>query len=155
MITKDDCVSILVKLGDTGLDVNPMITRLLIAPNIPLDVLQFIVKNNGVNVNEFYEVLRKKHNKNNSKLYTNIVREDVADNEIPTMLASLLTQITLFSRNLKDPGAFYREARADETARALQSYFTDNDLTAAKSLLKLLRADLLVLEYLEGRRELA
>ena len=60
MITKDDCVSILVKLGDTGLDVNPMITKLLIAPNIPLDVLQFIVKNNGVNVNEFYEVLRKK-----------------------------------------------------------------------------------------------
>lgn len=155
MITKDDCVSILVKLGDKGLEVNSLITKLLIAPKIPLDILQFIVENNGIYVNQFYEVLRKKHNQNNSKLYTNIVREDAADSEIPTMMASLLTQMTLFGEKTENPEAFYKEARADEATSALKTYFTSGDLSPAKALLKLMRADLLVLEYLAGRRELA
>lgn len=59
MITKSDCLSILVKLGDTGINVNQHLRKLAISKEIPLDTLKFIADNRGIEIANFYEMLRK------------------------------------------------------------------------------------------------
>jgi hypothetical protein len=62
MITKNDCLTILVSLEDRGIDINQQMKRLLTSKDIPIDVLKFILTNRGIEVANFYEMLRKKHN---------------------------------------------------------------------------------------------
>lgn len=154
MITKDICLSILVRLGDEGHDVNSLMTKLLLAPDLPIDVLKFIVEHNGIHVNEFYEMLRRKHNESNSRLYINLVNEELPENEVLSTASCLLTQIILFGKKLGEADTFYQEARADEVTGALNDYFVNGNLERIKLLLQAVRADLLVLEYLAGRRAL-
>ena len=76
MITKNDCLSILVKLEDSGVkNIDTYMRKLLVSREIPLEVLKFISENRGLEISKFYEMLRKNHNKKKSPLYTNIVRE--------------------------------------------------------------------------------
>lgn len=155
MLTKSDCLSILVNLNDSGIEVNPMMRKLTLANEPPLEVLKFIVANRGVIVTDFYEQLRKKHNQHKSTLYTNLVKEDTVEEQIPIILSSLLTQICLYSKNLTQlerQEQFYQEARASEITEALQDYFISTSLQKCKALLHLIKADLLVLEYLADRR---
>ena len=46
-----------------------------------------------------------------------------------------------------------KEVRAEEISRALNEYFKQEDLSLATHVLKAVKTDLLVLEYLNGRRE--
>ena len=156
MITKNDCMTILVRLEDKGLDINPYMKKLIISKDIPVDVLKFISDNRGIEVGNFYEMLRKSHNQKKSPLYTNILKEVSDPQDIITTLSCLLTQIILYGKKLTDTyDSFIREVRAEEITRALNSYFKDQDIALAVSLLRLIKSDLLVLEYINGRRELA
>ena len=75
MITKNDCLSILAKLDESGISgVNPYVKKLLISRDIPLEVLKFISDNRGLEVSKFYEMLRRSHNQKKSPLYTNILK---------------------------------------------------------------------------------
>jgi len=153
MITKDDCMSILLKLEDQGININNIMRKLVIAKDIPLEVLQFIAQNRGVEALNFYEMLRVRYNKKKTPLYKNILKEN-SDAEITTILACLLTQIVLYSKKLESKELFLKEIRAEEIARVLQSYFETDDLEQCKKLLHLIKADLMVLEYLNGKRTL-
>lgn len=153
MITKDDCMSILLKLEDQGININNIMRKLVISKDIPLDVLQFIAQNRGVEALNFYEMLRVRYNKKKTPLYKNILKEN-SDTEITTILACLLTQIVLYSKKLESKELFLKEIRAEEIARVLQSYFETDDLEQCKKLLHLIKADLMVLEYLNGKRTL-
>lgn len=159
MITKDNCMSILVKLSDSGVDkiaVNKHIKTLMMSRGeIPLDVLRFISNNRGIEVANFYEVLRKSHNEKKSPLYTNIVRDITEPQNILTTLSSFLTQIFLYGRKLDDPELFYKEVRAEEVSRVLNEYCATGNIDTCEKMLRLLKADLLVLEYVAGRRDLA
>ena len=154
MLTKDDCMSILISLEDKGIDINSQMKNLIISPNPPISVLKFIIENKGVSVVEFYEMLRKKHNQKKSSLYKNILDETADIFQAVTMLSCLLTQIILFGQKL-DTGAtmFFAEVRAEEIASVLTEYFKSGDFERGLKLLKLIKSDLLVLEYLNGRRE--
>jgi hypothetical protein len=153
MITKNDCMSILLKLEDQGLNINNMMRKLVIAKETPLEVLQFIAQNRGMEAINFYEMLRVRYNKKKTPLYKNIIK-NTDESEITTILACLLTQIVLYSKKLDDKGLFLKEIRAEEISRVLHDYFETEDLEQCKKLLQLIRADLLVLEYLNGRRNL-
>jgi hypothetical protein len=153
MITKNDCMSILLKLEDRGLNINNMMRKLVIAKETPLEVLQFIAQNRGMEAINFYEMLRVRYNKKKTPLYKNIIK-NTDESEITTILACLLTQIVLYSKKLDDKGLFLKEIRAEEISRVLHDYFETEDLEQCKKLLQLIRADLLVLEYLNGRRNL-
>lgn len=156
MITKNDCLSILVKLDDSGVaNVDPQIRKLLISKDIPLDVLKFILDNRGIEVSNFYEMLRKSHNQKKSPLYVNIISGVEEENNIITTLTSLLTQISLYSRKLANKELFFKEVRAEEIAKVLKEYFETGSCEDCKALLSLIKSDLLVLEYIAGRRELA
>lgn len=151
MISRTDCMDILIELEDRGLNINPYMRKLVISDHIPVEVLKFIAANQGLEVGNFYEMLRKKHNQKKSPLYTNILKEKQDD--IITTLTCLLTQICLYSNKLKNKETFLKEVRAEEISRALNEYFKQEDLSSATHVLKAVKTDLLVLEYLNGRRE--
>lgn len=154
MITKDDCMTILVKLGDEGISVNSVIRKLLIAKEVPLDVLKFIAENRGMEVINFYEMLRKRYNQKKSPIYKNILDDLNNDKEIITTLSCLLTQVLLYGEKLSNPSLFYKEVRAEEITKVLNNYFKDENTEICKALLRLIKTDLLVLEYINGRRTL-
>lgn len=154
MITKTDCMSLLVKLEDKGIDVNPYMKKLIVSKEIPLDVLRFIADNRGIEIINFYEMLRHSYNKKKSPLYKNILQEVETPEDTIILLSCLLTQIILYGNKLENKGSFLKEARAEEITRVLNTYFKDNNIGEGLALLKLIKSDLLVLEYIAGRREL-
>lgn len=155
MITKNDCLSILVALEDQGIDINNQMKKLLTSKEIPLDVLKFISDKKGIEVSNFYEMLRKKYNQKKSPLYKNIVKEIDDPEEVITTLACLLVQITLYSNKLiSNKERFQREVRAEEITRVLNNYYSTGALEQCLALIKLLKSDLLVLEHISGKREI-
>ena len=156
MITKNDCLSILVKLEDNGVKgIDAQMRKLLVSKDIPLDVLKFISENRGIEVGNFYEMLRKSHNQKKSPLYTNILKEVENPDELITTLSCLLTQIILYGNKLINRDQFFREVRAEEVSRVINNFFKTGTYDECQALLKLIKSDLLVLEYIAGRRELA
>jgi hypothetical protein len=154
MITKNDCLTVLVSLEDRGLNINSAMKKLITSKEVPLDVLKFILDNRGIEVANFYEMLRKKHNDKKSPLYHNIVKEIADPEEIITTLACLLVQITLYSKKLPaNKEIFQREVRAEEITRVLNNYYSTGELSQCLALLKLLKTDLVVLEHISGRRD--
>jgi hypothetical protein len=154
MITKNDCLTLLVALEDKGIDINGPMKKLITSKDIPLDVLKFILDNRGVEVANFYEMLRKKHNQKKSPLYHNIVKDITDLDEIITTLACLLVQVTLYSKKLtSNKEIFQREVRAEEITRVLNHYYSTGEFDQCLALIKLLKADLVVLEHISGRRE--
>ena len=155
MITKNDCLSILTKLDESGVSgVNSYVRKLVVARDIPLEVLKFISDNRGLEVSKFYEMLRKSHNQKKSPLYTNILKEVDDPQEVVTTLSCLLTQILLYGKKLESKDQFFREVRAEELTRVLNNYFKTGLYEECLRLIKILKSDLLVLEYIAGRREL-
>ena len=154
MITKNDCLTVLVSLEDRGVDINDAMKKLVTAKDIPMEVLKFILDNRGSEVANFYEMLRKKHNQKKSPLYYNIVKEIEDPEELVTTLACLLVQVTLYSNKLKtNKEIFQREVRAEEITRVLNNYYSTGMLDQCLALVKLLKTDMLVLEYISGRRD--
>jgi hypothetical protein len=154
MITKNDCLTVLVALEDRGLDINPIMKKLITSKEVPHEVLKFILDNRGIEVANFYEMLRKKHNDKKSPLYHNIVKEVSDPEEIITTLACLLVQITLYSKKLlTNKEIFQREVRAEEITRVLNNYYTTGTMDQCLALIRLIKTDLLVLEHISGRRE--
>ena len=155
MITKNDCLSILTKLDESGVSgVNSYVRKLVVARDIPLEVLKFISDNRGLEVSKFYEMLRKSHNQKKSPLYTNILKEIEDPQEVVTTLSCLLTQILLYGKKLESRDQFFREVRAEELTRVLNNYFKTGLYEECLNLIKVIKSDLLVLEYIAGRREL-
>ena len=155
MITKNDCLSILVKLEDNGVQgVDVYMRKLLVSREVPLEVLKFISDNRGLEVSHFYEMLRKSHNQKKSPLYTNILKEIDDPQEVVITLSCLLTQILLYSKKLDNKEQFFREVRAEELTRTLNSYFKTGLYEGCLNLIRIIKADLLVLEYIAGRRDL-
>ena len=155
MITKNDCLSLLVRLEDEGVgNIDTYMRKLLVSREIPLEVLKFISDNRGLEISKFYEMIRKNHNKKKSPLYTNIVREQSEAKEVALTLSCLLTQILLYGNKLDQPELFFKEARATEITQVLNEYFQTGLTENCYALLKIIKSDLLVLEYIAGRREL-
>ena len=154
MITKNDCLTILVSLEDRGINIDSPMKKLITTKDIPMDVLKFILDNRGIEVANFYEMLRKKHNQKKSPLYHNIVKEIEDPDEMITTLSCLLVQINLYAKKLtSNKEIFQREVRAEEITRVLNNYYATGALEQCPALIKLLKTDLIVLEHISGRRE--
>ena len=154
MITKNDCLTILVSLEDKNINIDKPMKKLLTSKEIPMEVLKFILDNRGIEVANFYEMLRKKHNQKKSPLYYNIVKDIIDTDEIIITLSCLLVQITLYSKKLVfNKDIFQREVRAEEITRVLNHYYTTGEFDQCIALMKLIKTDLLVLEHISGRRE--
>ena len=154
MLNKSDCMSILIKLEDKGVDINAQMKKLILAKDIPIDVLKFIAEKQGLEAVNFYEMLRKSYNNKKSKLYKNIL-DDIKLEDVCVILSSLLRQIALYSSKLTDTkDSFLQEIRANEISEALADFYKSDNVEKCLAVLNAIKTDLLVLEYLNGRREL-
>lgn len=154
MLNKSDCMSILIKLEDKGVDINAQMKKLILAKDIPIDVLKFIAEKQGLEAVNFYEMLRKSYNNKKSKLYKNIL-DDIKLEDVCVILSSLLLQIALYSSKLTDTkDSFLHEIRANEISEALADFYKSDNIEKCLAVLNAVKTDLLVLEYLNGRREL-
>ena len=154
MLNKSDCMSMLIKLEDKGVDINAQMKKLILAKDIPIDVLKFIAEKQGLEAVNFYEMLRKSYNNKKSKLYKNIL-DDIKLEDVCVILSSLLLQIALYSSKLTDTkDSFLQEIRANEISEALADFYKSDNVEKCLAVLNAIKTDLLVLEYLNGRREL-
>lgn len=154
MLNKSDCMSILIKLEDKGVDIDAQMKKLILAKDIPIDVLKFIAEKQGLEAVNFYEMLRKSYNNKKSKLYKNIL-DDIKLEDVCVILSSLLLQIALYSSKLTDTkNSFLQEMRANEISEALADFYKSDNVEKCLAVLNAIKTDLLVLEYLNGRREL-
>ena len=147
MVTKNDLILLLTEMEEAGVDVDKYLLKATISNNIDLEVLKFINDNRQLDVAAFYELIRKNYNSKKSPLYKNIVREELAEPEdVLTTLAALNLQILLFAKKLDNNEMFLKHSRAEEITRVLNNYYKTYDLIPCFKLLKLIKADLKVLE---------
>ena len=146
MITRNDCYLLLAEINEKGIDTSAQIKSRMSSTSIPLDVIKFINDNRQLDLTSFYEKIRKSYNNKKSKLYINIVKEVENPQDVLTTLSSLLTQILLFTKSADDKQMFMRHSRAQEISQVLHNYFKDYNLTNCVKLLRLIKADLKVLE---------
>lgn len=153
MISKNDLVLLLTDLEERGIDIGDSIVRLMSSRTIPLDILSLINKNRPMDITNFYERLRKNYNDKRSNLYKNIMKEVDGTDEILTTLSSLNLQILLYGKHVDNKNMFLKNARAEEIVSVLKKYYSTYDLSDAMKLMKLIKADIVVLETSTGRRE--
>lgn len=155
MISKSDLILILTDLAENGINTSNHIQKVLTSRNIPLDVVKFINDNRELEVNKFYTHLRKSYNTGKSKLYINIMKEIEDVNEVLTTLSSLNLQILLFSKKVDDKPLFFNHCRSIEINKVLTLYFQNYDLTNCIRLLRLIKADIIAFETINGKRQVA
>lgn len=153
MLTRNDVLILLKELKDNGVDTSSVIMY-AVREEIPsIKVLKFINEYRPLDIQLFYEKLRKSYNDKRSKLYINIVREIEDPNEVLTTLSSLVTQILLFSRTVEDPQMFLKTARLDDITKCLYAYTKTYDILPSIKLLQYIKADLKAFESLKNTQE--
>ena len=151
MISKSDVVLLLTELQNSGEDVSRDIMSLYKSDTIPLEILKKINSTKPLSVVRFYEKIRQSYNKKHSKMYINIMRSDenaIQDvKTILTTLSGLLNQILQFECD--DKPMFLKHVRADEITKVLDIYFKTFNIEPAFKLLKLIKADVKVIQMLK------
>lgn len=150
MITKNDCLLLLVELKDNFPDkkaeIDSHIKKLLISASPSVELIKFINDNRELNLRSFYEKLRKSYNQGNSKLYKNIVNEtELEPKELLCCLGALQQQVLLYYKMLDDK-SFLNQARFNQISKCLLNYYNTGDIVPCQQLLNLFRIDLKFLE---------
>ena len=150
MLKKNDLILLLTQLQEAGVEVSSQLKKVIVSPELPIDVIKFINDNRQLDVTGFYEQLRKSYNNKRSSLYINLVREEPKDpNEVLITLASLNLQILLYAKHLEQPQMFISHSRAEEITRVLNNYYRTYDLKPVIALRDLIRSDLKVFESIK------
>lgn len=150
MLKKNDLILLLTQLQEGGIEVSNQLKKVIVSPEIPVEVIKFINDNRQLDVTGFYEQLRKSYNNKRSSLYINLVREEPKDpNEVLITLSSLNLQILLYAKHLEKPQMFLSHSRAEEITRALNNYYRTYDLKPVIALRDLIRSDLKVFESIK------
>ena len=154
MITKNDVLLLLTDLQEHGVDCNKEFELTLKSDTIPLSALKLINDNRPIDIVNFYNKLRKSYNDKRSKLYISIMKSDENKlndpKKIVTTLSALLNQILQYQAN--DTVLFYKHSRCNEIIKVLEIYFNNYNLEPASQLLALMKADIISLEYIAGKR---
>lgn len=156
MLTRNDCLLLLSELETFDNVDKEKLKQITLKTasqlNVSLDTLKFINTYKPLDVKNFYNQIRQNYNNKKSKLYINIVKEIDDTTKVLTTLSSLLTQILLYSENTKkcdNKQLFLQHSRAKEISLALSKYFEDYDITICLQLMRIIKADIKVLEELE------
>lgn len=155
MIEKTDLILLLGELEDNNVDISKYKNLLLTTKGVNLEVLKFINNQRPLEVTKFYERLRKSYNEKKSNLYMNICKSDedkLKDKDVPIIIASLLTQILLSANKITDVSEremFISHSRATDLTKALLKYELENDLNTCMRVLRVVKADMKVLESIK------
>ena len=153
-ITKSDCLILLTELENNNIsNADTYIKELMKYKEPTLNIIKFINDNKELECRNFYEKIRKSYNEHHSKLYKNIVTNDLEPKEILTCLASLNLQILIHLKNVKNSQMFLRQLRFEEIQKVMLNYAIKGDIIPCQKLLELFRADIKVLESLSTDKE--
>ena len=127
-----------------------MIKRALRSNDVDIEVVKFINNHRQLDVNAFYEKIRKSYNNKKSNLYKNIVTCDEVDctETVLTTLAALNLQILLFIDTVIDSKMFMSHTRFEEINQVLLNYSRTYDLVPCIKVLQIIKADLKAFEYI-------
>ena len=75
MISKNDCMLLLIDLEEKGFNTDKQIEQLVRMNEPSLDIIEFINKNRQLDLSRFYEKLRHSYKNKKSSIYINIVKE--------------------------------------------------------------------------------
>ena len=154
MITSNDLILLLTDIQEHGENVDSMLMEVMSnTGRIPEDVLKFFNDRRPLDVTCFYDLLRNNYNHHKSELYRNIMKEIDDPDEVIVTLGALNLQIELYGRKLANRKMFFEHSRANEIIRVLGNYYATFDITEAMKLLKLIKADNVVLETVSGHRK--
>lgn len=149
MLTREDLLLLLDEIEQRGIGVKNYPYKLMMSARIPPEILKFVNDNRPLEINNFYEMLRKNHNKKKTPLYKNLVKGEFDSNkEVLITLASLHLQILLYAKKLEDETLFLKHSRAEEITQVLNNYYRTYDLIPCLKLLKLIRNDMKCFELL-------
>lgn len=152
MLKTSDLLLLLTEIGEEGVDVKKYINRTILSTTIDKEVIAFINSHRCLDVAKFYEKIRKSYNSKKSKLYINIVKDEIIPQECLTTLAALNLQILLFAEKAENKEMFLSHSRAEEITRVLNHYYKTYDLIPCYKMIKLIKADILTFEEAAGRR---
>ena len=156
MLQVNDLVRILTDMEENGDDgAHEHLMKTLRTNSISTSTLKYINDRRPLDVTQFYEMLRKNHNRKKSPLYKNIVKDIEDPNEAISTLSAFVLQLFLYGKHVTESNKilFFKHVRAEEATRVLNLFYKNYDVTSAMKLLRLLKADLLALETATGRRE--
>lgn len=153
MLQKTDLVLLLTELQEQGVEVSNQIKTVVTSQNIPMDVIKFINEHKQLDAVAFYERLRKNYNNKRSDLYKNLVKDTIEPIDIITTLSAFALQVVLYSKHVANEELFFNSVRIEEVTRVLHNYYISYELTSAMKLIKLIRSDILAIEYANGRRD--
>lgn len=154
MISKNDVVLLLSELDIPEEESTKLIKKIYSNAELPLEVLRYINDRRQLDLTAFYNKIRKSYNQKKSKLYISLVRGNIEAESVLTTLATYGLQVALYASKLPDNQLFLKHARAREVNLVLAKYYTDYDLSGCLNLLRLIRADLMACETIEGRRDI-
>lgn len=149
MLQKTDLILLLTNIQEEHpeVDVKEYVDMAIRTPGINLEVLKFINGIRPLEVQAFYEKLRKSYNDKRSNLYINIMKSDETEiKDVMVIMTSLLNQIMIFANKTEEKQIFLKHARADEITKAILIYLTQYDIAPSVKLLQLIKADLKTLK---------
>lgn len=155
MLQTNDLILLLAELDDDGDgEANEYIRQALGSDTLPLQALKYVNSKRQLDVVAFYERMRKNHNEKRSPLYKNVMSDEIDANVALTTLHAFLLQVSLFGSKLEGESKtqFFKHVRAAEVADVLSSYYRDYDVSSVMKLLRLIKADVMAFEYVNGRR---
>lgn len=152
MLKNTDLILLLTEISEQGVDVKKYLNKVITSSTTDVDTIAFINNYRSLDVSNFYEKLRKSYNAKKSKLYINIMKDDIKPADCLTTLASLNLQILLYSEKAQDRQMFLSHSRAEEITRVLNHYYKSYDLIPCYKMIKLIKADILTFESAIGRR---
>ncbi len=156
MLQNTDLILLLTEMEDNGIEGASRHLRAIIGkPGVSIDALKFINSHRQLDVVGFYERIRKNHNEKKSNLYKNIVKDIDDPTEVISTLHAFALQLFLYSKHVDEANKllFFKHVRAEEVTRVLNNYYKNYDITSALKLLRLIKADLVAFETVQGRRE--
>lgn len=152
MLSKNTCYKILLEMRDDGQNVTRYINLVSSNTIVPKEVIQFINNQRPLKVTEYYDELRKLHNKKHVKLYKELLEESRDDIQRMTkVLSSYITRALIYTENMdgQDKFNFLENARIPDCSVALSKYFIDKDDSLIKETFDLIRTDIKILENKE------
>lgn len=149
MIKKNDLFILLIELQEKGdTEAGKYINQLYKTTETPINIIKYINDKRLLDVNSFYEKLRKSYNKKKSNLYINIVKEIEDIEEVLTTLSAYNLQVLLFSRKLENKDLFFRSSRVEEVTRVLNNYYKTYNIEDCYKVISLIKADIKLFEYI-------
>lgn len=124
MITKQEAYQKLFTIKNRGVDVIPVLKELTMLDEPNRKILEFIMTYETIDQEEFYQTLRGKNNSKRSRLYSQLLKEEVSDYELSKSVSSLITQVLIFSESMSDQDKFkfYSHMRLKDCMDAVSDY---------------------------------